>query len=128
MNKHWQYLRYVIRHKWFVFVACMRCGVPVWRAIIHDWSKFLPCEWYAYVNVFYGDHPSWNHISSGQKWAGYPYELTKEYWAERFNLAWNHHQKCNKHHWQYWLLTNDSDSPKHQPLQMSDNYMREMVA
>lgn len=22
-----------------------------------------------------------------------------------FNKAWNHHQKGNKHHWQYWVLT-----------------------
>jgi hypothetical protein len=128
MNKHLKYLSYVIRHKWFVFVACNKLGVSTWRAIIHDWTKFLPCEWFAYVNSFYGDHPKWEDISSGQKLAGYPFELTKDYWKPRFASAWNHHQKSNKHHWQYWLLTNDSDDPKHSAIEMPDKYVREMVA
>ncbi len=124
MNKHFQYLKYIIRHKWFVFLACRRCGVSLWRSIIHDWSKFLPCEWFAYVNEFYGD---WKKIKETE-----PDDF--RYWGYRqpiiaaFNKAWNHHQKVNKHHWQYWLLTNDCDSPKHSPLQMPEKYAREMVA
>lgn len=109
--KHLKYLRYVLRHKWFVFIACYHCDVSLWRALIHDWSKFLPCEWFAYVNTFYGEHPKWGEVSSGQKFAGYPYELTSDYWKPKFDKAWNHHQKFNKHHWQYWLRV-DSDIGK----------------
>jgi hypothetical protein len=113
MKKHWLYLKYVIRHKWFVFLACPQTGVSLWRALIHDWSKFLPCEWFAYVNSFYG----------GYAWKDRPDPIKLA-----FNRAWNHHQKFNKHHWQYWLLTNDSDNPKHRALRMPVKYAKEMVA
>ncbi len=55
MNKHWQYLKYVVRHKWFVLGAGRKLGVPLHRLILHDWTKFLPREWFPYVNEFYGD-------------------------------------------------------------------------
>lgn len=51
---HFAYLRYVVRHKVAVFRACRMLGVPLWRAIAHDWTKFLPCEWTPYVRWFYG--------------------------------------------------------------------------
>lgn len=107
-----------------MFLACIPCDVSLWRAIIHDWSKFLTCEWLPYVNEFYGD---WKQVRDAE-----PDDF--RYWNYRgpieaaFNHAWNHHQKANKHHWQYWLLTNDSDDPKHHPLQMPERYAREMVA
>lgn len=126
MKKYFLYLKYLIRHKWFVFIACHYCGVSLWRAIIHDWSKFLPCEWFAYVNFFYANYPEWSAISPGLKYAGYPYELTSDYWQKRFDRAWLHHQKVNKHHWQYWLLTYDEG--KTQPLEIPEKYVREMVA
>lgn len=113
MKKHWLYFKYVVRHKYFVFVACRQTGVSLWRALIHDWTKFLPCEWFGYVNSFYGGY-SWKDRPDGVKVA--------------FNSAWNHHQKSNKHHWQYWILTNDSDNPKHKPLPIPEKYIREMVA
>jgi len=122
--KHLKYLRYIIRHKWFVFLACRRCGVGLWQSIIHDWHKFLPSEWFAYVENFYGDYPSWNAVD---KWT-WPFKQTKDYWSHQFDLAWNHHQKRGKHHWQYWVLTNDSSEPKHQALDMPEKYAREMVA
>lgn len=56
------------------------------------------------------------------------FHIDRKLWADRFDAAWNHHQKANKHHWQYWVLTNDSDEPKHQALEMPETYVREMVA
>jgi hypothetical protein len=112
MKKHFKYLRYVLRHKWFVLVAGLRVRAPIWRLLIHDWSKFLPQEWFPYVSSFYG---GWGKDR--------PPEV-----REAFDQAWNHHQKTNKHHWQYWLLTNDSDEPKSRPLEMPEKYAREMVA
>lgn len=114
---HWAYLVYVIRHKWFVFRAGRWCGVGIWQLLIHDWTKFLPCEWYPYVGSFYnrdGTKRDWKSRTAVDKLA--------------FNRAWNHHQKANKHHWQYWVLTNDSDDPKHSALEMPEKYRREMVA
>jgi hypothetical protein len=83
-------LRYVLRHKWFVFLACLRLKVPLWRAIAHDWDKFLPDEWFPYVHTFYRPDGSKQYVESVE-----------------FAEAWNRHQKRNRHHWQYWLLTWD---------------------
>jgi hypothetical protein len=40
--KHVRYLSYVVRHKWFVLLAGIKTGAPLWRLLIHDWSKFAP--------------------------------------------------------------------------------------
>ena len=50
---HINYLKYVMRHKWYVFLACMRFKVNLWQAISHDWTKFTPSEWFPYVHTFY---------------------------------------------------------------------------
>jgi hypothetical protein len=117
MGKHFKYLNYVIRHKWFVYQACRKCGVGLWQSIIHDWHKFLPGEWFPYVEYFYGE------------WRVRAEKLGSDSGIFNcFDLAWNAHQKRGKHHWQHWLLTNDSSEPKHQALPMPEKYAREMVA
>lgn len=117
-------LSYVIRHKWFVFVAGLRVGAPVWRLLIHDWSKFLPVEWWPYVRYFYGgpwptDQEMWN------KFPGYT-GPTKASVAAAFDRAWLHHQHANPHHWQHWILREDSGALK--VLAMPEHFAREMVA
>lgn len=102
-----QYASYVARHKWFVFRAGLRTGAPLWRLIIHDWSKLTPAEWKPYVDSFYGG------------------ERTPEV-REAFDRAWSHHQHNNPHHWQYWLLQEDNGGLK--VLSMPDHFIREMVA
>src|SRR5687768_3679818 len=87
MRRYLQYLRYVLRHKWFVFQECRKLGVPLWIAIFHDWDKFLPDEFLPYARTFYKP--------DGTK----QYDETME-----FSLAWMKHQHRNKHHWQYWLF------------------------
>lgn len=109
MKAHICYLSYVLRHKWFVFVAGLRVGAPLWALIIHDWSKFTPAEWGAYVHAFYAPDGSNQYKPS-----------------LAFDVAWNHHQKINPHHWQYWLLTMDAGDTR--PLPMPERYIREMVA
>lgn len=109
IKPHLQYLSYVIRHKWFVLVAGLRLGVPLWRLIIHDWSKFTPAEWPQYVRAFYG----------GRKIDSIPGE---------FDEAWNHHQKANPHHWEYWLLYISKDPGQLFPIPMPHTYVLEMVA
>jgi len=107
MNKHWRYFSYVLRHKWFVFVECCKLGVP-WRGVAHDLSKFRPSEWIPYARYFYGDY------------------LSKEGVERSFDLAWLHHQKRNKHHWQWWVLPLDDGGQKILP--MPDVYCKEMLA
>ena len=124
MAKHLKYLWYVIRHKWFVFVECCKLGIP-FRGIIHDLSKFLPSEWTPYVNYFYGDSTGEGLAAIGEFGLAElaPYGF---YTKDKFNFAWNHHQKRNPHHWQYWILQNDEDGVVHLP--MPEKYIREMVA
>jgi len=125
---HWKYLQYVLRHKWYVFLACLRYGL-IWQGITHDWSKFLPSEWLPYAKYFY-EHFDYQTYDQAPKYlAGLgidPFPYTKQYWKERFDEAWNHHQKRQPHHWQYWVLMNDSGSIE--ALDMPLNYCREMIA
>lgn len=103
MKAHLKYLSYVLRHKWFVLLAGRKLGVPLIQLLLHDWSKFLPSEWFPYARYFY---------ASGTK--------------APFDVAWNHHQKRNPHHWQYWVLKPDQGHAY--SLKMPERYAREMVA
>lgn len=109
MKAHLAYLRYVLRHKWFVFVACRKLGVPIWRAIKHDWHKFLPSEWFPYVHTFYLPDGTSQYVESPE-----------------FARAWRLHQIRADHHWQYHLLTWDRGGTV--PLPMPCYAWMEMVA
>lgn len=117
MKSHLKYLSYVLRHKWFVFLACRELGIP-WLGIIHDWSKFRPDEWVPYVKYFY-ERPGTVRDESGYY---KPYDTG----APDFDYAWLLHQKRNKHHWQWWVLPCDEDGVKVLPI--PDKYRREMLA
>ncbi len=120
-GRHWQYLRYVLLHKWFVLVAGLRLGVPLWRLILHDWTKFLPCEWRPYVHFFYFAGMSRARAAA----LNYEYSIDAE--TELcFEMAWNHHQKRNDHHFQYWVRIGDDGSLL--ILAMPDVCRREMLA
>lgn len=123
ITKHWQYLRYVMRHKWYVFVWCCNYGLP-WAGIVHDLSKFSPAEWGPYADKFYGGPWPERHYGDWRNYLGEKY--TQEWVDMRFDAAWNHHQKRNAHHWQYWMLMEDSG--KVRCLPMPDRYRREMLA
>lgn len=107
MGSHWRYLRYVLKHKWFVLVAGLSTGAPLWRLIIHDWSKFTPAEWKPYVNRFF---------------AGNAGKEDKELDPDEFHRAWTHHWHKNPHHWEYWVRADGVAMPM--PL----HFVREMVA
>jgi len=92
-----KYLWAVLRHKWFVFLECLKVGL-VWRGLIHDWTKFLPDEFIPYARFFYGQ--------KGQPKSVPP--ASPDPTEAAFILAWNKHQKRHDHHWQFWLLTEDN--------------------
>ncbi len=116
---HALYASYVARHKWFVLRAGLKTGAPLWRLLIHDWSKLTPAEWGPYVMKFYGTR----EISAPSlEWAG-------GFLADvdaAFDAAWLHHQHRNPHHWQHWLLREDDGDTK--LIEMPEPLVREMVA
>lgn len=131
MKPHLRYLKYVLIHKLYVLVA----GVAIngwsprwlWRLFIHDLSKFRPSEWRAYVAMFYGipaeaearrrcvppgvkadadlgEHSLAGRVACVEQATA---DVKKERQA-RFNYAWLMHQHRNPHHWQHWMLKEDS--------------------
>lgn len=109
MKSTWKYIWLTIRHKWFVFCAGIKTKTPLWQLIIHDWSKFAPLEAPAYGRQFFGDQND----------------------PLGFSRAWNHHQKTNPHHWEYWIMIsghNRGGFPDGSALPMPERYVREMVA
>ena len=49
--KYLAYLKKLLLHKWFVFLECLKMGMPL-VGLIHDWSKFLPDEFIPYARYF----------------------------------------------------------------------------
>jgi hypothetical protein len=88
-----------------VFRAGLKTKAPLWRLVIHDWSKLTPAEWGPYVRAFYAKH----RAREGE-----------------FDRAWLHHQHRNAHHWQHWLLQEDDGDLK--TLRMPRKLACEMVA
>lgn len=127
MRPHVRYGCYLARHKWFVFVACLSrallCPTLLWRGIIHDWSKFLPSEWFAYVQSFYGRGPELNQCEPCDRDFDIKFEQAAIRYA--FDCAWLKHQHRNSHHWQHWCLREDSGGVK--VLKMPYVDMMEMV-
>jgi len=110
MRRHWQYLKYVLRHKWFVIVEGIKLGVPIHLLIFHDMSKFRFFEWFAYARTF--------HEPDGKS----KYEPI----GTGFDVAWLYHIHRNKHHWQYWILNWDKGNDECVP--MPNRYLKEMLA
>lgn len=108
VRRHWNYFKYLIRHKYYVFIGIRVCGGSPYRALVHDMSKCLPSEWSPYASTFYKPD------GSGQ------YTPSKD-----FNIAWLKHIHRNKHHWQYWILRMDSGETI--PQEIPQKYVREMV-
>jgi len=113
MKRHFKYLKYVLRHKWFVAIQCIRHGI-FFRALTHDFSKFRPSEWFAYVNYFHGDkEPKELKNPTG-------YYKPTDTGDAAFDFAWLLHQKRNRHHWQWWILPEDGGGIKILPMNKTD--------
>src|SRR5665648_13357 len=119
-----KYLKYVLKHKRFVFIECCKLGVPI-RGLLHDISKLLPSEFVPYAHYFYG---AWVKESQwhGDRRNHIPWKYTEMGVEVAFDLAWLKHQKRNKHHWQYWLLKCDDGGTK--ALDMPLKHCKEMLA
>jgi hypothetical protein len=121
MKKYLRYLHYVVKHRWFVFLACVKMGI-IWRGLVHDLSKLSPKEFFPYARMFYGDNKPIRDSTGYYK----PYDTGNE----EFEYAWLNHTRHNKHHWQYWVLPFDKDdkSERHQKIfDIPEIYVKEMV-
>lgn len=96
IRRHLAYLKYVLRHKWFVFVAGTRLGIP-WLALLHDNSKFLPDEWRWYARHFYAPD------GTKQTWQGKDGFFVDADHDTKFDRAWLKHIRRNRHHPQHWV-------------------------
>lgn len=122
LRPHGLYLSYVVRHKWHVYRAGRQLGVGRWQLALHDWSKFLPSEWFPYVAYFHGPDGAKNRAANSGKY----YRI--EDGSLAFNRAWLKHIHRQPHHWQNHLLLPDGNDGKPQALEMPVKYVREMVA
>lgn len=115
-----EYERYINEHVANVQKACEKFGPQI-------------CE---YLNIDYNlllkkvkDHDC-------SKWSKEEFEPYRQYFnpvkgetkdQDSFDRAWNHHQKENDHHWQYWVLINDEDEPKYKAIKMCPYALGELV-
>lgn len=112
MKKYFQYFLYVINHKKNVGIECLKLGL-FWHAITHDLSKFRPSEFIPYANFFYAKDRYSNYKKQDED-------------DPNFTRAWCHHQKRNKHHWNYWVSITEEYGPV--PVEMPFKYIKQMVA
>lgn len=111
LSMHWRYLCAVLRHKRFVFGEGRKLGLGIWQLLIHDWSKFTPRMWGPYARAFYGPKNQKTGKPDGRP---------------DFDAAWLWHQRVELHHWQYYIL--HEDSGKVHCLPMPHRYRLEMLA
>jgi len=114
--KYFKYLKYLLKHIWYVRIACWRHGL-FWQGLVHDASKFRLDEFLAYANFFYGKKP-FKRDTTGF----YSPAIVED---KKFLMAWFLHQKRNPHHWQYWVMPHDDGSPLAMP--MPHRYRLEML-
>ena len=113
MSKYIKYLKYLVRHKWYVTVECFKRGL-YWRGLMHDISKFRPSEFVPYAVYFYGDK------NANETYSGFYKPGDDTY----FDGAWLKHIHRNPHHWQHWVLREDDGGKKILP--MTKEYKLEM--
>jgi Family of unknown function (DUF5662) len=106
MMHHWDNLKYLWIHKWYVWVYGRRLKVSRLQLLLHDWTKLLPAEWFSDARHHYRK------------------DLAKTGDFIRGRL---HHIHWNKHHWQYWVILNEEDE-KPRLVKIPERYIREMVA
>ncbi len=106
-----KYFWLTLKHKWFVLLAGLKTKAPLWRLILHDWTKLTPTELPHYQRQFFGkaDDP------------------------KGFINCWIHHQNHNPHHWEYWIPRTGHNRctplfPDNEPVPMPEGIVREMVA
>ena len=113
MRIYWKYFKSLVKHKWGVFRGGLIVGkIPLWRLVVHDWTKFTPWEFTRYAKNFQGDYSK--------------SPVDRDQVAYDFHYAWLHHENHNPHHLGYWIPRTGEHKGK--PLNMWGTYVYEMVA
>jgi hypothetical protein len=94
---------------------------------MHDLTKLKPQQWRAYLRHFYGEWPSIDEVVHIRRRNGVEPKWNAWSVKQSFDLAWNDHQKSERHHWQYWVLIED-DKPTPRALEMPYKTIKHMVA
>ena len=100
------HLKTVIRHRHYVFIACVSMGI-FFRGLKHDLSKFSPTEF-----------KQWKYANGTQS----PHEVMRQQYGYS-PIFLNHYHK-NDHHWEYWLDFDELGQPI--PIKMPYNAVIEM--
>jgi len=120
MKRYWAYTKKVLLHKYYVFLACIKLGVPLYLAALHDLSKFGQEEFIPYAEHFYDCNGNLKKIRNSDG----SYDPSKQ--PDNFRFGWIHHKNHNKHHSEYWVIIGSDGSLN--PLPMPDKYVKEMIA
>lgn len=107
IKNYWLHFKTIVKHKWYVFLACKDCGI-IWRGIKHDLSKFSLKEFVPGAKYFQGNSSP----------------IDAEKIIKGYSIAWQHHKGHNTHHWQYWL---DNKGKEIIPLKMPYNDVVELI-
>jgi len=105
LKTYWRYFWYIQRHKGWVFIEAMKMGLWI-HAFTHDLSKFRPSEFFPYAIKFHGGDNTYKYFDV----------------EHAFHKAWFFHYRRNKHHWNYWVKSEDP------PMGMPDRFIKQMIA
>lgn len=85
------FIRQCLAHKlWVAFYLAAFCVRLLWRALVHDLSKFGPLEFSLFARTTRGFRA---------KFGGETYQRT----IDSLGPALTHHYRCNRHHPEYWV-------------------------
>jgi len=121
MNHYFKYAKYLIKHCWYVRKMCWKNGL-YWQGLVHDLSKWRPSEFIPYARFFYGDYPE--ELNMYEKIYHWTLKTKKDIQHD-FDVAWLKHIHRNPHHWQYWILLEDSGGEI--AMEMPEKYVKEML-
>lgn len=98
----------ITRHRHAVIAHSKRAGI-LWQGILHDLSKYSPCEFWVGARFYNGKKS--------------PNEEERHIFG--YSAAWMHHKGRNKHHFEYWL-DYDYETHEFKPVKMPMRYIAEM--
>ena len=115
IEKTQEYLNYIDEHICNVQIAWdnikERCEHPIFTDVLvykvnelvlkHDKSKLSVEEFIPYRNKFFPTNNQKEEMDNNE-------EYSKEI-RDNFKIAWDHHKKINKHHWQEWTKLDDDE-------------------
>ncbi len=91
--KVWQHFKTITNHKILVMKGCFRLGLYR-QGLLHDMSKYSLTEF----------------VPGSKYYAGYMSPSNGERKVRGYSAAWLHHKGRNKHHLEYWIDYNSSDT------------------